>query len=403
MRAAPPGYPERLSRYSAIGLPAADDSARRGSGFRGDAARSARDPIEVVGVPLRGGLQEQAEEARAFGASRAELRRLRRALRAERAEAAGQLERSRYGDVYRLARRVVAGAPTTYDAVKRVERHLQENYRYSEQPPTRDLPLHAFLFQDRIGYCQHFSGAMALMLRMNGIPARVAAGFSPGSFNRETREYRVRDLDAHSWVEVYFSDIGWVPFDPTPPVAPAESQSSGAGAISAASAAGIEQGQGERGRSSSALSERAGGAGAPTDDSGGLGAWAVPLALLGAVALVGGGGFMASLVRRRRLPADPVEAEIHELRGALRRLGYGVPPGTTLRALEERLRRVAGPGAARYVRRLRALRYERSGARPAGRGERRELRRSLTRRRGPLTKLRGLLALPPLPPRFKLR
>ena len=40
------------------------------------------------------------------------------------------------------------------------------------------------------------------MLRMAGIPARVAAGFSPGSYNRDTGEYRVRDLDAHSWVEV---------------------------------------------------------------------------------------------------------------------------------------------------------------------------------------------------------
>src|SRR3712207_7697934 len=41
------------------------------------------------------------------------------------------------------------------------------------------------------------------------IPARVAAGFSPGSYNRDTREYRVRDLDAHSWVEVFFTGIGW--------------------------------------------------------------------------------------------------------------------------------------------------------------------------------------------------
>ena len=60
------------------------------------------------------------------------------------------------------------------------------------------------------------------MLRMSGIPARVASGFSPGSLNRDTGEYRVRDLDAHSWVEVYFAGIGWVTFDPTPPAAPAD-------------------------------------------------------------------------------------------------------------------------------------------------------------------------------------
>ena len=47
----------------------------------------------------------------------------------------------------------------------------------------RRYPLAAFLFRDRVGYCQQFSGAMALMLRMVGIPARVAAGFTPGSYN----------------------------------------------------------------------------------------------------------------------------------------------------------------------------------------------------------------------------
>ena len=71
-------------------------------------------------------------------------------------------------------------------------------------PPRRDYPLPAFLFRDKVGYCQQFSGAMALMLRMLGIPARVAAGFTPGSYNADTKEYRVRDLDAHSWVEVWF-------------------------------------------------------------------------------------------------------------------------------------------------------------------------------------------------------
>ena len=109
-----------------------------------------------------------------------------------------------------------------YDAVKAVEDHLQSGFTYSERPPSREYPLEAFLFEDKIGYCQQFSGAMALMLRMSGIPARVVSGFSPGSLNRDTGEFRVRDLDAHSWVEVYFADIGWVTFDPTPAAAPAD-------------------------------------------------------------------------------------------------------------------------------------------------------------------------------------
>ena len=114
--------------------------------------------------------------------------------------------RSPYARVLRLAQRLAAGQPTDYDIVRAVQRHLRTEYAYSERPPARRFPLAAFLFRDRIGYCQQFSGAMALMLRMLGIPARVAAGFTPGSYNADTKEYRVRDLDAHSWVEVWFTD-----------------------------------------------------------------------------------------------------------------------------------------------------------------------------------------------------
>ena len=130
------------------------------------------------------------------------------------------------------ARVEALAAPRARDSRRRttssasVQSHLRTEYIYDERPPRRDYPLAAFLFRDKVGYCQQFSGAMALMLRMLGIPARVAAGFTPGSYNADTKEYRVRDLDAHSWVEVWFTGVGWVPFDPTPSIAPADSQSS---------------------------------------------------------------------------------------------------------------------------------------------------------------------------------
>ena len=82
-------------------------------------------------------------------------------------------------------------------------------------------PLASFLLGDKQGYCQQFSGAMALLLRMEGVPARVATGFSPGTTDRDTDEFVVRDTDAHSWVEAYIAPYGWVTFDPTPPVGPA--------------------------------------------------------------------------------------------------------------------------------------------------------------------------------------
>jgi transglutaminase-like putative cysteine protease len=123
---------------------------------------------------------------------------------------------SPYARTYRLARRLAAGQPTTYDVVRSVERHLERGFTYDERPPLRRIPLDAFLFHDKIGYCQQFSGAMALLLRMDGIPARVASGFAPGVLDPATKEYRVRDLDAHSWVEVWFQGAAEDPRRPGP-------------------------------------------------------------------------------------------------------------------------------------------------------------------------------------------
>ncbi len=279
-----------------------------------------------------------------------------------------------------------------------MEDYLQRNYRYSERPPSSALPLDAFLFEDKIGYCQQFSGAMALMLRLEGIPARVAAGFSPGSYNRDTGEYRVRDLDAHSWVEVWFNGIGWVPFDPTPAAAPAESQSSGLTAVSAAGGAAGEV----RSRSQGdALSERAGGAAGSAADAArgrqalvdpGAPAWPGRRRLRGMAHAPRRGGWLAE--------GDVAEAQVAELRSALVRLGFTVPASTTLLALERRLARIVGPG-------VRPLRRRPAGAplRPGGPGcaralsERRAVRRELTARGGPLARLRGLRAIPPAGPR----
>jgi hypothetical protein len=75
-------------------------------------------------------------------------------------------------------------------------------------------PLVGFVVDTRSGYCQHFAGAMALMLRLLGIPSRVAAGFVPGHYHDGT--WTVSDHDAHTWVEAWFPRYGWLAFDPTP-------------------------------------------------------------------------------------------------------------------------------------------------------------------------------------------
>ncbi|MBN1528450.1 MAG: transglutaminase domain-containing protein [Thermoleophilaceae bacterium] len=304
------------------------------------------------------------------------------------------LRNSRYARAYRLAQRLTGGEASTYDAVKAVENHLQRGFRYSERPPSAGLPLDAFLFEDKIGYCQQFSGAMALLLRLSGIPARVVAGFSPGSFNRDSGEYRVRDLDAHSWVEVYFNGIGWVPFDPTPTAAPAESQSSGLGATSAAAG---DAGEVRSRDGVSPTSERAGGADADgAGAGGGLPWWTLVLAAL----LAGAGALGYRRLRSRRdLSGERlVEAQLAELRRALVGLGYSLPDATTLLALERRLGRTVGPASAGYAAALRAHRFDPRAPRGPGPAERRALRRELTGR-NPLARLRGLAAIPPGGPR----
>ena len=97
------------------------------------------------------------------------------------------LRNSPYWRTWQLAQRLKRGARTPYEFVRRVDNYLGRGFRYDERPaPARpgEMPLEHFLFETKAGYCQHFSGAMALLLRFGGVPARVATGFSPGGFRR---------------------------------------------------------------------------------------------------------------------------------------------------------------------------------------------------------------------------
>ncbi len=99
-----------------------------------------------------------------------------------------------------------------------IEAHLQSEYRYTLAPPVAGAgePIAQFLFDKKEGYCEHFASAMVLMLRTLGIPARLVNGYAGGEWNDVGKYYIIRQQDAHSWVEAYFADRGWVTFDPTP-------------------------------------------------------------------------------------------------------------------------------------------------------------------------------------------
>jgi transglutaminase-like putative cysteine protease len=123
-----------------------------------------------------------------------------------------------YAELYTRALSVAGQTASPYAAAVALERwfRVTGGFTYSEQPGlTPGLPpLVGFVVDTRAGYCQHFAGAMALMLRLLGIPARVAVGFVPGHYNDGT--WTVTDHDAHAWVEVWFRGYGWLDFDPTP-------------------------------------------------------------------------------------------------------------------------------------------------------------------------------------------
>ena len=120
----------------------------------------------------------------------------------------------------RLTRRITDDAPTVYDKVRAVERWFSEgDFTYSLEVPALDArgAIDDFVQNEQTGHCQLFATAMALMVRSLGIPARVVSGYQGGEWRQGDRAYLVRQEMAHLWVEVYFIDIGWVTFDPSPP------------------------------------------------------------------------------------------------------------------------------------------------------------------------------------------
>jgi LPXTG-motif cell wall-anchored protein len=133
------------------------------------------------------------------------------------------LKGSPWGEAIMLARRLASGATSELEVVRRVDDYLNSGrFRYTTdvKDPGPD-PLLEFLFKTRAGYCQHFAGAAALLLRLAGIPTRVVSGFATGK-RTGNDSYVVRDEDAHAWIEVYFPGFGWVPFNPTPASAEAD-------------------------------------------------------------------------------------------------------------------------------------------------------------------------------------
>ncbi|MEI4271009.1 DUF3488 and transglutaminase-like domain-containing protein [Klenkia sp. LSe6-5] len=121
--------------------------------------------------------------------------------------------------VQTLVGQLTVGARTPDERVRAVFDFLTDRangfvYSLSTSPGTTGDDLADFL-ERRRGYCEQYAGAMAVLVRAAGVPARVVLGYTPGQLQPDGSRV-VTTGDAHAWVEVFYADLGWVPFDPTP-------------------------------------------------------------------------------------------------------------------------------------------------------------------------------------------
>jgi transglutaminase-like putative cysteine protease len=336
-----------------------------------------------------------------------------------------QLDVDRYLPLARLAERVAGGTRTPYDAVEKLQRWFLSpgTFRYSNHPAFVSPALVGFVTRTHAGYCQHFAGAMALMLRYLGIPARVAVGFAGGSYDQAQNLWNVSDREAHAWVEVWFKGYGWLPFDPTPAApgaAPRETQAGvptagasestsfrGGGATSVAQgASSFEQKLRGNNGFETPLQRHHGGSGGPVPSlgagSGGTDRSRPILLLLAGLAAAVGGIVLVKVGSRltrgaRRDPRGVASACRQELASFLVDQRIEAPRSATLGELGAIFRREFGVDPEAFVAAATAARFGPSqDAATAAVTAKRELRALLEIARRSLTwreRARGLLSL----------
>jgi hypothetical protein len=118
--------------------------------------------------------------------------------------------------IFNIAREIAGEEDSALGQILAIQTHLR-SFAYDDRAPAGhgvDDMLH-FLEDSRRGYCEQFAGAMAVLVRALGYPARVAIGFLPGE-RQEDGRFRVTTGQVHAWPEVHFGGYGWLPFEPTP-------------------------------------------------------------------------------------------------------------------------------------------------------------------------------------------
>jgi transglutaminase-like putative cysteine protease len=117
-----------------------------------------------------------------------------------------------------LASDLAAGQTNPFDTALAAEDYVRSTIAYNEEiePPPADQDVVDYvLFESREGYCEYYASAMAVLLRLEGIPSRVVGGYFPAPFDAANGGHLYREKNAHLWVEAFFPGFGWIPFEPT--------------------------------------------------------------------------------------------------------------------------------------------------------------------------------------------
>ena len=306
--------------------------------------------------------------------------------------------------LYETARRVVGEPTTPYAAVLALESWFRQRggFRYDESPPrAQGPPLVDFVTRTRAGYCQHYAGAMALMLRMLGHSLRGSRSASRAA-RQEDGAWVVTDHEAHAWVEVWFRGHGWVPFDPTPGRGTFGGSYSFA-SNSAEAVAALDRGDLDRAGDARPVDppDRTGHRSAATGGAGGDSPSLFAFALVAAALWVLVVGLVKTARRRLRyLTGDPrrsATASRRELEAFLRDQGIAVPQNATLADLRRIMGEDFGLDCRSFAEAAAQARFGPPEAAARGASTaRRELRSLLRRMRLELSlwaRFRGLVSL----------